>query len=80
MPITLMPASVRDLDLSSQHFANGLALGFGDPEDGDFALREILLVVESIERKPPWGTYWVCCEGQAAFAGLCGFKAEPDGS
>jgi RimJ/RimL family protein N-acetyltransferase len=77
MTIILQPAALRDLELPCARLAAGLGLGYGDPQAGLAALREVLSALAAGNRPSPWGNYWACCEERDALVGLCGFKSEP---
>ena len=79
MKIELVPATLPGFDGSASALINGLRSGFADPGEGERDVQAVLSVIEASPRPTPWGSYWAYAADLDAFAGLCAFKAAPDG-
>ena len=78
MPVSLLPASPRDLDSPCPELLHALAFNYSDAAEGRAEIAAILSSFSAVERNPPWLSYWARCDESRAFAGLCGFKANLD--
>jgi len=77
--ITLIPATMADIERPAPRLRAGLDLGFPDRISGASTLRDVMTQFEAIPRPARWGPYWSVDLADDAIVGLVGFKDVPTG-